>query len=70
MTRQLFRLYLFLLVCFSISVTATAQTVDIPDPNLRAVIEKELGKASGDTITADDMATLTQLAARNVDIRV
>ena len=44
--------------------------VDIPDPNLRAVIEKELGKASGDTITADDMATLTQLAARNVDIRV
>ena len=63
MTRQLFRLYLFLLVCFSISVTATAQTVDIPDPNLRAVIEKELGKASGDTITMADIANLTRLSA-------
>ena len=51
-------------------MTATAPSVDIPDPNLRAVIEKELGKTSGDTIRADDMATLTQLAARNVDIRV
>ena len=63
MTRQLFRLYLFLLVCFSISVTATAQTVDIPDPNLRAAIEKALGKASGATITTDDMANLTRLSA-------
>ena len=63
MTRQLFRLYLFLLVCFSISVTTTAQTVDIPDPNLRAVIEKELGKASGDTITMADIANLTRLSA-------
>ena len=70
MTRQLFRLYLFLLVCFSISVTATAQTVDIPDPNLRAAIEAELGKAPGDTITPDQMATLTQLEARHVNIRV
>ena len=63
MIRQLFRLYLFLLVCFSISVTATAQTVDIPDPNLRAAIEAELGKAPGDTITTDDMANLTRLSA-------
>ena len=70
MTRQLFRLYLFLLVCFSISLTATAQTVDIPDPNLRAAIEAELGKAPGDTITPDQMATLTQLEARHVNIRV
>ena len=58
------------LVCFSISVTATAQTVDIPDPNLRAAIEAELGKAPGDTITPDQMATLTQLEARHVNIRV
>ena len=63
MTRQLFRLYLFLLVCFSISVTATAQTVDIPDPNLRAAIEAELGKAPGDTITMADIANLTTLSA-------
>ena len=63
MTRQLFRLYLFLLVCFSISVTATAQTVDIPDPNLRTAIEAELGKAPGDTITMADIANLTRLSA-------
>ena len=63
MIRQLFRLYLFLLVCFSISVTATAQTVDIPDPNLRAAIEKALGKASGATITMADIANLTRLSA-------
>ena len=68
MTRQLFRLYLFLLVCFSISVTATAQTVDIPDPNLRAAIEAELGKAPGDTITMADIANLTTLSALFVNI--
>ena len=71
MTRQLFRLYLFLLVCFSISVTATAQTVDIPDPNLRAAIEAELGKAPGDTITMAGYGDFDpRLAALFVNIRV
>ena len=42
--------------------------VEISDPNLRAAIENALGKASGDTITAADMATLTQLFARNANI--
>ena len=70
MTRQPFRFTFFLLICLSIPLTATAQTVNITDPNLRAAIEAELGKASGDTITADDMATLTQLEAEDVDIRV
>ena len=68
MTRQPSRFHLFLLVCFSISVTATAQTVDIPDPNLRAAIERELGKASGATITGADMATLTRLSATESNI--
>ena len=63
MTKSSFRLTLFFLVCFSISVTATAQTVDIPDPNLRAAIEAELGKAPGDTITMADIANLTRLSA-------
>ena len=63
MTKQPFRFNLFLLICLSIPLTATAQTVDIPDPNLRAVIERNLDKASGDIITAADMATLTQLRA-------
>ena len=42
--------------------------VNIPDPNLRAAIENELGKASGDPITASDMARLTDLFAPNANI--
>ena len=61
MTHRFFRIALALLICVSIPVTASAQIVDIPDANLRAAIETELGKASGDTITAADMATLTWL---------
>ena len=64
MTKQPFRCTLsFFLICFSISVTATAQTVNIPDPNLRAAIEKTLGRASGTAITTSDMAALTRLSA-------
>ena len=44
------------------------ETVDIPDPNLRAAIEAKLGKASGTAITADEMATLTRLLAPNANI--
>ena len=68
MTKQPFRFSLFLLICSLISVTATAQTVDIPDSNLRAAIEAQLGKASGATITADEMATLTRLEAPEAGI--
>ena len=60
------------------SVTGTALTiilsdtvlseVKLPDPNLRAVVETLLGKASGATITTADMARLTHLHARNIDI--
>ena len=48
---------------------ASPQIVDIPDLNLRAVIEVELSKVAGALITADEMATLTQLEAPNADIR-
>ena len=41
---------------------------DIPDPNLRAAIAAGLGKASDAVITTDDMARLTELFARNVNI--
>ena len=44
------------------------KSVDIPDPNLRATIEEALGKASGDLITAVDMAKLTNLHAIEKDI--
>ena len=46
-----------------------AKTVSIPDTNLRVAIENALGKSSGATITADDMATLTFLEAEHASIR-
>ena len=49
----------------------TAQTVDIPDANLRAAVESELtlfGKAIGDPITVVDMATLIIIEASNANI--
>ena len=41
----------------------TPETVIIPDPNLRAAIEEELGKVQGATITKTDMLRLTRLYA-------
>ena len=58
----------FLLICLALPLTVTAQVVDIPDPNLRTAIETALGKASGATITAADMAKLPHLEARNANI--
>ena len=49
--------------------TPTATTaINIPDPNLRAKIEDALGKASGDPISATEMATLTSLTAQDASI--
>ena len=59
---------LFLLIWLTFSLTVTAQIVKIPDPNLRAKIEDALGKASGATITAADMATLKRLEPRDANI--
>ena len=42
-----------------------AQTVHIPDPNLRAVLESALGKEAGEDITQADMANLKSLQANN-----
>ena len=42
-----------------------ANEVNIPDPNLRAKIERTLNKRAGDPITAAEMATLTRLDASN-----
>ena len=68
MTKQPFRFTFLLLICVLIPLTATAQTVNIPDPNLRAAIEKALGKASGASITAADMAKLIELTAQDANI--
>lgn len=46
-----------------------AQIINIPDANLRAVIEEALDKAPNAQITVDDMATLINLGATEKDIR-
>ena len=45
-----------------------AQTVDIPDPNLRDAIADARGKAASDTITVADMLVLTELLSYSSDI--
>ena len=68
MNKHFLRFTLFLLVCFTLPLTVTAQVIDIPDPNLRTAVENALGKASGAPITAADMANLTHLKAKNANI--
>ena len=53
---------------FWFPLTTTAQTVNIPDANLRAAIEEALGKTSNARITAEEMLTLTRLEAPNRSI--
>ena len=53
-----------LIILFCIP-SLSAQVVDIPDENLRAAITETLGKSSGVTITADEMATLKVLRAND-----
>ena len=45
-----------------------AELVVIPDANLRAAIERALGKESGESITEADMENLTELFARDASI--
>ena len=68
MIKQTFRLVLLFAMCLSIPLAATAQTVDIPDPNLRAAIEVELGKAPGATINVAEMEALTVFFAHDENI--
>ena len=61
-------LFLFYIGLFALPQEIFAQNVNIPDPNLRAVIVKALEKVPGALITAADMATLTQLDAEDANI--
>ncbi len=51
------------MVLFLMPLSTSAQTVNIPDANLRAAIAEALGKAPAATMTADEMETLTRLEA-------
>ena len=66
---QSLRFTVFLLICLLIPLMATAQTVNIPDPNLRAKIETTLDKPAGATITEAEMATLPKLKESDANIR-
>ena len=50
-------------------LTHPEEVVVIPDANLRAVIADSLGKASSETITAGEMATLPRLDAPNKGVQ-
>ena len=54
---------------FFIVGTVSAQTVEIPDLHLLLVIERALDKSPGETITAEDMETLTHFDAVDFSIR-
>ena len=56
-------------VLFLLPLSTSAQTVNIPDTNLRAAIAEALGKAPNARITVDEMATLRKLNAASMDIR-
>ena len=69
MKMQQFCFTVLLLICLLMPAMASAQVVDIPDPNLRAVIENFLRKAPGTEITVDDMARLKFVNAGDMGIR-
>ena len=54
---------------FLFPLTTTAQTVNIPDDNLRAAIEEALDKSSNARVTVNEMVTLRELRAVSMDIR-
>ncbi len=69
MNKQFLRFAFSLLISLTLPLAATAQVVNLPDPNLRAAIENALGKSAGASITVDEMATLARLDAPEADIR-
>ncbi len=54
---------------FLMPLLVSAQTVNVPDANLRAAINETLGKANNAQITADEMARLRELRAVSLDIK-
>ena len=68
-TKYLFAFTLCVTLFLMFPLTTAAQTVNIPDVNLRAAISEALGKAPGTRITRDEIATLTRLEAHNANIK-
>ena len=62
-------LFTFWVVLFIIPVATSAQTVDIPDPNLRDAIADTLNIQQGVAITREDMEKLVSLGAQDREIK-
>ena len=54
---------------FWVPLNTWAQTVNVPDANLRAAINEALGKAPDALITRDEMASLRELRAVSMEIK-
>ena len=66
---MILRAVLIIILLFTIGADfASAQPVSIPDSNLRAAIEQQLGKSPGAPITTAEMGSLTELRASNANI--
>ena len=59
----------FCALLFLLPLSTSAQTVNVPDANLREAINEALGKAPNALITADEIATLRELHAESLDIK-
>ena len=57
------------LLFFLTPLSTSAQTINIPDANLRKAINEALGKAPNAQITVDEMATLRELNALSMNIK-
>ena len=61
--------FIFSVMFFTFPLVTSAQTVIIPDANLRDAITGTLDKLQGATITREDMETLVDLTARDSEIQ-
>ena len=64
----IYTLTLCVTLFFVFPLTTVAQTVNIPDTNLRKAINEALDKAPDARVTVDEMETLIRLEANNKDI--
>ena len=58
---QMLRFTFILLMCFSISLTATAQIVNISDPDIWFAVTEIVGKPPGAVVTVADMRSILEL---------
>ena len=68
MKPQMLRFTLTLLICFSISLTARAQIVNISDPDIWLTVTEIVGKPPGAAVTVADMQSIAELEVTGFEI--